>query len=101
MVNVSIKLEDLELITMALDSADFYLNDSEERVKEFFEHIDNLRFRLEKITKNWNEIKILEDKIEWNKTLIHLHRGFTSYDDFFNEQHKLLDEIRQLKNKRF
>jgi glucosamine 6-phosphate synthetase-like amidotransferase/phosphosugar isomerase protein len=94
MVQVSISLDDLDLIAKALDSADFYYNSTPEDEKKFYDHISELRYRLERHLKKWNKIKEIDEKIKWNKQVFHLGRGFHTFDEFMEAQNKLLDERR-------
>ncbi len=99
MVNVNISLDDLGIVVEALESADFYINDTEENEKKFYDHKDELRWRLDRLLKKWGKIKEIDEKIRWNKSVVRLGRGFTTYDEFMETQHALLDERRNIKEK--
>ena len=96
MVNVSLTLDDLDLIVKALESADFYINSTPEDEKEFYDHKDDLRYRLEKQLKKWDRIKEIDERIKWNKKIFHLGRGFHTFEEFQNSQEKLLNERRKV-----
>ena len=100
MVQISITLDDLDTIIKALDSADFYINSTPEDEKKFYDHKDDLRYRLEKQLKKWDRIKEIDERIKWNKTVVHLGRGFRTYNEFLDEQNKLLDERRDIIKKK-
>lgn len=100
MVNVSLTLDDLDTIVKALDSADFYINSTPEDEKEFYDHKDDLRYRLEKQLKKWERIKEIDERIKWNREIFHLGRGFRTFEEFQNAQEKLLDERREIIKKK-
>ena len=102
MVHLSVSLDDLDTIVKALDSADFYINSTPEDEKEFYDHKDELRYRLERLQKKWEKVKEIDEKIKWNKQIVHLGRGFHTLDEFFQAQSRLLDERRAVvKGERF
>ena len=92
MVNISITQDDLYLLVEALDSADFYVNGTEEDMKKFYEHKDKLRWRLTQILKKWDAVEKVNREIKWAKNLFHLGRGFHTTDEFLETLQKLLDE---------
>ena len=96
MVVVSLTLDDLDLVVKALESADFYMNGTPEEEEAFYNHIYDLRLRLNALHDKWSEIKRVEDKIKWNLNLIRLGRGFKTFEDFHKSQGELLDERRDL-----
>lgn len=92
MVNLSLTLDDLDLIVKALDSADFYYNSTPEDEKKFYDHISELSIRLERKLKKWDRVKQIDEKIRWNKLMVHLGRGFHTFDEYLETQSKLRDE---------
>ena len=96
MVKISLTLDDLDLIVKALDSADFYYNSTPENEKKFYDHLSELRFRLEKQLNKWDKVKKIDEKMRWNNLMVHLGRGFNSFDEFLETQSKLRDERRKV-----
>jgi hypothetical protein len=47
MVKVSITLDDLDVLVKAMESSDIYIDDTDENMKRFYEHKDDLQRRLE------------------------------------------------------
>lgn len=92
MVNVSFTLDDLDLIVKSLESADIYVNYTAEENRKFYDHIDELRLRLEKTLKKWEEVKKIDERIKWNKEVFVLGRGFTTVDEFDEAQKKLFEK---------
>ena len=92
MVKVSLKLDDIFLLTESLDSADFYFEGSDEDKEKFYEGINQLRHRLEKTHEKWNKIKEIEEKIKFNNKMVSLGRGFNKFDDFLESQAELRNE---------
>lgn len=92
MVNISITLDDLDIIVKSLESADIYINDTEENERKFYDHMDELRLRLEKTLKKWEEVKKIDERIKWNKEVFVLGRGFSTVDEFDEAQKKLYEK---------
>ena len=94
MVNVSLTLDDLDTIVKALYSADFYTDGTPESQKEFYDHIDVLRLRLEKQLKKWQVVAKIDEKLMANREMFHLGRGFHTFNEFMEAQEKLRYERR-------
>lgn len=93
MVNVSITLDDLDIIVKSLEcGGDIFVNDTEENERKFYDHIDELRLRLEKTLKKWEEVKKIDERIKWNKEVFVLGRGFSTVDEFDEAQKKLFEK---------
>ena len=101
MVNLSLTLDDLDLVVKALDSADFYYNSTPENEKKFYDHISELGIRLEEQLKKWDRVRQIDEKIKWNKYMVHLGRGFHTFDEFLETQNKLMDERRKVIEEEF
>ena len=91
MVKVSVTLDDLDTIIKALDSADFYCEDA-----SFYEHLSELRFRLQKVLKKHEAIKNIDDRLKWNRVLLRLGTGFNTIDDYEKARDYLLSERERL-----
>ncbi len=81
MVMISLTLDDLDTVVKALDSADFYSDNS-----TFYEHLDHFKYRLERLMKKYETIQKIDEKIKWNHTLLRLGRGFETIDDYEKAQ---------------
>ena len=92
---VSLTLDDLDTIIKALDSADFYTNDS-----TFYEHLGNLKLRLEKLLEKWEKIKNVDEKIKWNNTLLRLGRGFETIEEYEKKTNELYEIRNNLKHEK-
>ena len=96
MVNISITLGDLDTIVKALDSADIYINDTEENMRKFYEDKDELRRRLERLLEKWEKVRKIDEKMKWNKHIVYLGRGFSTFDEYLEKQKELREERRKL-----
>jgi DNA-binding PadR family transcriptional regulator len=96
MVNISITLGDLDTIVKALDSADIYINDTEENMRKFYEDKDELRRRLERLLEKWEKVRKIDEKMKWNKQIVRLGRGFNTFDEYLETQKELKEERRKL-----
>ena len=96
MVNISITLDDLDIIVKAMESSDIYINDTEENMRKFYEHKDGVQRRLERLLKKWESVKQIDEKIKWNKRMVHLERGFNSFDEYLETQKRLREERRKM-----
>ena len=96
MVNISITLDDLDTIVKALDSSDIYIDDTEENMSNFYEHKDELRRRLEHLLEKWEKVKKIDETLKWNKEIVHLGRGFNTFEEYLEKQKELRKERRKL-----
>ena len=96
MVKISVTLDDLDIIVKSLDSADIYFNSTPENEKKFYDHMSELRIRLEKQLNKWDKVKRIDEKIRWNNLMVRLGRGFSTFDEFLETQSKLRDERRKV-----
>ena len=96
MVKISVTLDDLDIIVKSLDSADIYFNSTPENEKKFYDHMSELRIRLEKQLNKWDRVKRIDEKIRWNNLMVRLGRGFSTFDEFLETQSKLRDERRKV-----
>ena len=92
MVNISITLDDLDTIVKALDSADIYINDTEENMRKFYEDKDELRRRLERLLEKWEKVKKIDEKMKWNKRIVRIGRGFNTFEEYLEKQKELREE---------
>ena len=96
MVKVSITLDDLDVLVKAMESSDVYIDDTDENMKRFYEHKDELQRRLEHLLEKWEKVKKIDEKIRWNKEIVHLGRGFSTFDEYLEIQKELREERRNL-----
>ena len=96
MVRVSLTLDDLDLIVKALYSPDIYIDDTPENEQKFYQHIEDLSYRLGLIQKKYEAIKDIDGKIKWNNALFKLGRGFETIGAWQKTQHALYEKRREI-----
>ena len=92
MVKVSITLDDLDVLVKAMESSDVYIDDTDENMKRFYEHKDELQRRLEHLLEKWEKVKKIDENLRWNKEIVRLGRGFNTFEEYLEKQKELREE---------
>jgi DNA repair exonuclease SbcCD ATPase subunit len=92
MVKVSITLDDLDILVKAMESSDIYMDDTDENMKKFYDHKDELQRRLEHLLEKWEKVKKIDENLRWNKEIVRLGRGFNTFEEYLEKQKELREE---------
>lgn len=96
MVQISIKLSDLDILIAGLDS-DFYFNGNEAEKTRYYDQINELRKKLEKILERENELKKLNSEIRHVLFCMSHNVGFST-DEGLEKIDILNKQIEKLKS---
>ena len=100
MVQINLKIKELEKIEEALDSVDFFLNINvtQEEEDKFFEDLSTLKDKIHIAIENQEKIGHIKDLIKMNE--LNFLTNSITLDKYLDEKNLMLKRIKEIKNKK-
>ena len=96
MVQISLKIKEIEKICEALDSVDFYLSDnfSQEEEDEFFDDLSSLKYKMITALDRQSKIGHIKDLMKMNE--LNFMSNAISLDKYLEEKDSLNKRIKEI-----